>query len=140
LEQDPYVDVIKTHTGASSKLIGDPIEIFKNKKAAAKLLATKEMTVDTLGLVHGGFTFGLADYAAMLAVNHVNVVLASAQVKFVAPVKDGQTMIAEAVIVKNEGKKYEVDVNVKTGEKLVLTGTFICYILEEHVLKNDLTK
>ena len=123
------MDNVKTHKKASVKLIGKPIEIFEGKKATAELLATKEMTVDALELVHGGFTFGLADYAAMLAVNHSNVVLASAQVKFAAPVKQGETMIAEAVVIKNE-----VNVNVRIGERLVFTGTFICYILEKHVL------
>ena len=128
------MDNVKTHKKASVKLIGKPIEIFEGKKATAELLATKEMTVDASGLVHGGFTFGLADYASMLAVNHANVVLASAQVKFAIPVKQGETMIAEAVVIKNEGRKNEVNVNVRIGERLVFTGTFICYILEKHVL------
>ena len=128
------MDSVKTHKKASVKLIGKPIVIFEGEKATAELLATKEMTVDASGLVHGGFTFGLADYAAMLAVNHANVVLASAQVKFTAPVKQGETMIAEAAVIKNEGRKNEVNVNVRVGEKIVFTGTFICYILEKHVL------
>jgi len=43
------------------------------------------MAADARGLVHGGFTFGLADYAAMLAVNEPTVVLASAQTKLITP-------------------------------------------------------
>jgi acyl-coenzyme A thioesterase PaaI-like protein len=44
------------------------------------------MAADQRGLVHGGFTFGLADYAAMVAVNDPNVVLGAAEVRFLAPV------------------------------------------------------
>jgi acyl-coenzyme A thioesterase PaaI-like protein len=47
------------------------------------------MVVDAHGLVHGGFVFGLADYAAMLAVNDPNVVLGAAEARFLKPVRRG---------------------------------------------------
>jgi acyl-coenzyme A thioesterase PaaI-like protein len=80
------------------------------------------MAVDSFGLIHGGFTFGLADYAAMIAINHPNVVLVSAQIRFVAPVKIGETMRAHALVNKTEGKKSEVNVEVSVGEKKVFFG------------------
>ena len=48
------------------------------------------MAADGRGLVHGGFTFGLADFAAMCAVNDPNVVLGAATCKFLAPVQVGR--------------------------------------------------
>ena len=63
------------------------------------------MAADSTGLTHGGFTFGLADYAAMLAVNHPFVVLGSAQVKFTAPVRTGETMRAEAKVRPSRGRR-----------------------------------
>lgn len=50
------------------------------------------MKVDSHGLIHGGFLFGAADYASMLAVNDPNVVLASAEVRFLRPLKSGDTV------------------------------------------------
>jgi len=45
------------------------------------------MAVDQMGLVHGGFTFGAADFAAMAAVNDPNVVLVSSECRFFKPCK-----------------------------------------------------
>ncbi len=93
------------------------------------------MVVDRHGLVHGGFTFGLADYAAMLAINNPNVILSSAQVKFIAPVKMGDIMLAEANVKSQEGKKREVQVEVFVGKKIVFSGLFLTYVLDKHVLE-----
>ena len=92
------------------------------------------MAADDTGLVHGGFVFGLADYAAMLAVNHPNVVLGSADVKFLKPVRVGDILLATATIKSVKGKKQTVDVTVKNGNTGVLSGNFTCFILDAHVL------
>ena len=128
---------INTHEKISKRLVGRPIEVVRGMHAIVELNATNEMAVDLTGLTHGGFTFGLADYAAMLAVNHPNVVLGSAQVKFTAPVKTGDTMRAEATVTNINGKKSEVSVEVKVGEQKVFSGIFLCYSLETHVLEKS---
>jgi acyl-coenzyme A thioesterase PaaI-like protein len=128
---------IRTHVKISERLVGRPLEVTVGKKAVVELVTTVEMEADALGLTHGGFTFGLADYAAMLAVNHPNVVLGSAQIRFIAPVKTGDTIRAEATITNVDGRKSEVNVEVKVGEKKVFTGTFQCYSLEKHVLEKS---
>lgn len=125
---------IKTHERVSAGLVGSPVEVVDGKMAVARLETREEMAADSTGLVHGGFTFGLADYAAMLAVNHPYVVLGSAQVKFTAPVRVGETMTAEAKVTSTEGKRSEVSVEVKVGDRRVFTGLFTCYALEKHVL------
>lgn len=128
---------VKTHDKISSRLVGKPVEVETGVRAVAELMATQEMIADASGLIHGGFTFGLADYAAMLAVNHPNVVLGSAQTKFTAPVKVGEMMRAEATVAKIEGRKSEVNVEVKVGEQKVFTGTFLCFTLDKHVLNKS---
>ena len=94
------------------------------------------MCVDLNVLIHGGFTFSLADYAAMLAVNHPYVVLGSASVKFIAPVKKGEVMYAEAKVIRAEGRKTSVSVEVTANDKIVFNGEFICFSLDRHVLEN----
>ncbi|MFA5869469.1 MAG: hotdog domain-containing protein [Candidatus Bathyarchaeia archaeon] len=125
---------VKTHEGVSAGLVGSPVEVVDGERAIARLETVDEMAADQTGLVHGGFTFGLADYAAMLAVNHPHVVLGSAQVKFTAPVRVGETMTAEAKVTTVDGKRSDVSVEVKVGDRRVFTGTFTCYTLEKHVL------
>ncbi len=123
----------KTHLKTNTKLNGEPIEL-KEGYSKVKLTTTPDMVVDDKGLVHGGFAFSLADFAAMIAVNHPNVVLGGADVKFIAPVKEGDVLIAEANVTDSNGKKQIVDVNVKRENDVVFEGQFICFCLDEHVL------
>lgn len=125
---------IRTHDKISEALVGTPVEIVGGSRAVVELTATPEMEADASGLTHGGFTFGLADYAAMLAVNHPNVVLGSAQTRFLAPVATGDKMRAEATVKNMDGRKSDVNVDVTVEGKKVFTGTFQCYSLEKHVL------
>jgi len=125
---------IKTHHLAHQPLLGTPIEIIDGEKAVVKLVGIENMVVDDHGLVHGGFTFGLADYAAMLAVNDPNVVIVGANVSFVAPVQRGDVMIAEALVAEVRNKKRVVNVVINVRDKTVFRGVLTCFVLEKHVL------
>ena len=124
---------IRTHNKVSEKLVGKPV-LLKPNQSVIELKSCDEMVVDETGLIHGGFSFGLADYAAMLAVNHPYVVLGSAMIRFIAPVKLGETMIASAKVVEEDGKKRIVTVEVKVEEKIVLKADLTCFVLDSHVL------
>jgi len=123
---------VDTHQKISAKWVGEPVELSPGR-STARLVALPEMSVDERGLVHGGFTFGLADYAAMLAVNDPNVVLGATEVKFLAPVKVGDVMLAKAEVQQAAGKKRLVHCIVETDRK-IFEGVFTCYVLEKHVL------
>jgi len=124
---------IITHTKISEQLCGKALET-KEGFSRVELRTAAEMAADEQGLVHGGFVFGLADYAAMIAVNHPNVVLGAANVKFLKPVRVGQLVTAEARITEHKGKKYTVAVTAAAGEVLVFEGEFTCFVLDKHVL------
>jgi uncharacterized protein (TIGR00369 family) len=124
---------ILTHNKIDTKLCGQPVFV-KNGTSRIELLTDKTMSVDEQGLVHGGFIFGLADHAAMIAVNDPNVVLGSAQVKFIKPVRAGQIVIAEAKTETVEGKKHTVSVVAYIGDAKVFEGEFKCFVLEKYVL------
>ena len=124
---------IATHREIDRGLCGTPLNVAAGA-SRVELATTPQMAVDDKGLVHGGYVFGLADHAAMVAVNHPNVVLGSSEVKFLKPVKVGDTVTAEAVVSESSGKKQRVDVTVKKGDEAVFTGRFTCFILDRHVL------
>lgn len=124
---------ICTHTCTDKELCGTPVKVEEGYSIVS-METTKRMRVDDFGLVHGGFVFGLADYAAMIAVNHPNVVLGAAEVKFVKPVRVGENLMAEARLEKEEGKKQIVTVRVVRGDEVVFQGSFVCFVLEKHVL------
>jgi len=123
-----------THLQINSDIVGQ-IEYLSEGFARATLEATPVMASDEKGLIHGGFTFGLADFAAMAAVNDPLVVLGAASSTFLAPVRVGEVMVAEARRSHVEGKKHKVSVEVSTDKK-VFSGEFTCYVLKRHVLAN----
>jgi uncharacterized protein (TIGR00369 family) len=92
------------------------------------------MAADASGLVHGGVVFSLADYAAMIAVNHPNTVLGSADVRFVKPVRVGERLIAEATVEQRIEKKILVRVSVRREDDKVFNGLFTCFAPLRHVL------
>lgn len=122
-----------THLEISTRLVGELLTLHEGS-ASARLATTEEMAADDRGLVHGGFVFGLADYAAMLAVNDPNVVLGSADVRFTAPVKVGEEVIAKASVVETKGKKRRIEVTAHVGDREVLAGTLTAFVLPAHVL------
>src|SRR5579883_2053010 len=71
----------RTHLAIDARLVGHPVHLADGT-ALVRLETTKDMAADDRSLVHGGFVFGLADYAAMLAVNEPTVVLAAAHLTF----------------------------------------------------------
>jgi acyl-coenzyme A thioesterase PaaI-like protein len=123
-----------THRALSTRLCGELREL-RQGEAVVELQTSEDMRADELGLVHGGFVFGLADHAAMLAINDPLVVLGSAESRFVAPVAVGEALSAHARLRGVEGKKHIVDVEVWGPRELVFAGTFVCFVPREHVLR-----
>jgi acyl-coenzyme A thioesterase PaaI-like protein len=123
----------RTHLAIDQRLCGEPIELMEGSARVA-LETTSAMAADEAGLVHGGFVFGAADYAAMLAVNDPNVVLGAAEVRFSAPVKVGEKIIFEARVVETKGKKRVAEVKGAVGNREVLSGSLVTFVLDKHVL------
>ncbi len=123
----------RTHLGIHPDWVGR-VEHLEEGGCRARLATRPEMAADDRGLVHGGFTFGLADYAAMVAVNDPNVVLGSAQVRFTAPVRVGETLVAEARVAGTRGRRRDVSVVVRAGDRPVFEGTLSTFVLDRHVL------
>ena len=122
-----------THLQIDRALCGEPLHLAEGT-ASARLVATAAMAVDDRGLVHGGFVFGLADHAAMLAVNDPRVVLGSAEVRLLAPVRVGDEVVATAIRTAQSGKRHVLSISAKVGEREVMSGTMTAFVLDRHVL------
>ena len=119
--------------GSNHALCGKPLSV-KDGYSCVEMVTTPSMAADEKGLVHGGFIFGAADYAAMIAVNHPHVVLGASDVKFLKPVQVGQTVTATARVQEVKGKKYWVSVSVSRADEEIFQGMFTCFVLDRHVL------
>ena len=88
--------------------------------------ATLEMTVrDDMvnghAIGHGGLTFTLADSAFAFACNSYNrsTVAAAADIRFLAPTRLGDLLVAEAVERERTGRDGVYDVTVRCGDVVV---------------------
>ena len=124
---------IRTHHLIDQELCGQPVDLQPGF-CRVTLTTFSRMAADDRGLVHGGFVFGLADYAAMLAVNDPNVVLGAAAIKFLKPVSVGDQVSAEARVSEVKGRKHLIDVIVSKNEEPLLEGQLTCFVLDRHVL------
>ena len=122
---------MKTHAAIDRSLCGTPVALSPGH-AAVELATSPAMAADGSGLVHGGFVFGLADHAAMLAVNQPTVVLAAAECRFLKPVRAGATLRAEASVTASAPPKYTVRCVVMQGAEAVFDGEFRCVTPARH--------
>ena len=132
----PEGDNQKTHLSASVEFVGKVERMESGKNSRVSLTVNPKMAVDEKGLAHGGFAFGLADYAAMVAVNDPYVVLLSSQVRFLKPVIVGERLVAQAEITETDGKKRKVWCEVFNQDRQkVFEGEFLCLVLTQHLLE-----
>ena len=140
LELDDYREdeqnqvLLKTHEEISRNLSGD-IQKMEVGYVELKLTTTEEMIADDQGLIHGGFIFSAADFAAMAAVNERNVVLVGSDCQFLSPVKFGDEVYFTAKVRHKEGRKRNVHVTANVYDIKVFDGEFKTVITERHVLK-----
>ena len=125
---------LNTHQEVNTGLSGEIIKLERGY-VEVRLTTTPEMIADDVGLIHGGFIFSAADYAAMAAVNERNVVLVASDCQFLSPVKFHDEVNIIARVRHKEGRKRNVHV---TGHVLgikVFEGEFKTVVTDKHVLK-----
>ena len=127
---------VRTHAAIDHALCGTPVSVEPGR-AVVEFETTVRMAADAAGLVHGGFVFGLADHAAMLAVNEPNVVLVSADSRFLRPVRPGERLRAEATVTTATPPRYAVTCTVSRNGEPVFEGHFNCHVTRRHVLAKE---
>ncbi len=143
LELDDYREheagkvFLQTHQRINQELCGEIIKLEQGY-VEVSLRTTADMVADEIGLIHGGFIFGAADYAAMAAVNEKNVVLVGSDVQFLSPVKVHDIVNVVARVRHKEGRKRNVHVEAFVLDIKVFEGEFKTVITERHVLRLNL--
>jgi|CryBogDrversion2_1035201.scaffolds.fasta_scaffold04099_1 acyl-CoA thioesterase len=135
--QEDNTIYLNTHESINQDLCGE-IHKLELGYVEVELVTTEDMVADDMGLIHGGFVFSAADYAAMAAVNERNVVLVASECQFLSPVKLGDVVKIIAKVRHKEGRKRNVEVEAFVTEVKVFSGLFKTVITERHVLKLNL--
>jgi acyl-CoA thioesterase len=129
--------IIQTHEKVNPNLSGE-VSVMEKGYVELLLETTQDMLADDVGLIHGGFIFSSADYAAMLAVNEPNVVLVASDCQFLSPVKLYDEVKVVARVRHKEGRKRNVHVKAFVLDIKVFEGEFKTVITDKHVLKMKL--
>ena len=126
--------MLSTHEQVNNDLCGEVL-VLERGYVETRLRTIPEMVADDIGLIHGGFIFGAADYAAMLAVNEKNVVLVASTCQFLSPVKFHDEVKFIARVRHKEGRKRNINVEGYVLDIKVFEGEFKTVVTERHVLK-----
>ncbi|MDR0665246.1 MAG: PaaI family thioesterase [Helicobacteraceae bacterium] len=110
------------------------VEDIKDGYAKTRFIAVEDMSVDKRGLIHSGFVFSAANFAAAAAVNKSNVITATARCNFLAPLKIGDEVVFEANSLQTATRKRTVTVTGAIGKIKVFDGEFSLVITERHAL------
>ena len=134
---DVMQEKLYTHRRIKNTLSGNVIEIEKGY-AIVNLQTTQDMIIDELGLIHSGFIFSAADFAAAAAVNESNVVIIGSRTSFLAPAKLNDLIEFEAKAKFEDSRKREITVTGKIKEIKIFEGIFHAVVLEKHIFKTKI--
>ena len=92
--------------------------------APGRATVTMQVRVDMVNghaIGHGGFTFTLADSAFAFACNSYNrsTVAAACEIRFVAPTRLGDLLVAEAVERSRQGRDGVYDITVRRDDTVI---------------------
>ena len=110
---------------AASRALGIQLDEVAPGRARVRMTVRPDM-VNGHDIGHGGLTFALADSAFAFACNSYNrsTVAASCEIRFLAPTRLGDVLVASAAERSRSGRDGVYDVVVRSGDTVVaeLTG------------------
>ena len=105
---------------AASRALGMELVAVTPGRATVTMQVREDM-VNGHAIGHGGFTFTLADSAFAFACNSYNrsTVAAACEIRFLAPTRLGELLVAEAVERSREGRDGVYDITVRCDDTVV---------------------
>ena len=106
----------------TSQSLGIVLDEVRPGQATVRMTVGEDM-VNGHDIGHGGLTFTVADSAFSYACNSYNrrTVAAGAEIRFLAPTRRGDLLVATATERERKGRDGVYDVTVTVAEKVVAT-------------------
>lgn len=111
----------------TEEFIGQPVELELGKRGKSLLETTWAMGFERTGIVRGHHIFAQANSLAVALIDAPIALTGSAVVKFTAPVRVGDKIIAIAQVKSTDGKKATVAVESFVHERKVFEGDFVIF-------------
>lgn len=107
------------------------------EEVVTKFQATKQMISDENDIIHSGFIFNAASYAAMCLVNQTYSLIIKSEVQFLAPLEFGQEMTFIATMRHSNNKQCEVVVKGSLLDIKIFEASFYISIFDKQIFKLD---
>jgi acyl-coenzyme A thioesterase PaaI-like protein len=123
----------KAKSLTEQEIVGELLEVELDCEGLSLLETQADMGFKKSGIVRGHTLFAQANSLASAVVDADVVLTAEAEVKFISPVKVGERILAKAQVVAGEGRRKEIEVVIKTKERVVFRGRFVVHGVSKEV-------
>jgi len=134
----PDPEQLKTSPLINRSIVGYLEEVMEGE-AIIRLNCTEDMVADQKGLIHTGFMFSSANYAALLAVNEPNAITIVSKVNFLLPAVLNDEIIFKSHAMQTESRKRIVKVDGFIRDNKIFEAEFSIVIMERHILNMNLS-
>lgn len=121
-------------TSLKGELVGNIVKMTY-EEVITKFVPTKQMISDESNLIHSGFIFNAANYAAMCLVNQPHAITIGSEVEFLAPVEFEQEMMFLATVKQSNNKKFEINVKGTLLDIKIFEAIFHIAVFEKQLFK-----
>ncbi len=127
-------DDLQVCTSMPSNIVGELVELYRNK-AIVRFRPNERMIMDESKMIHAGFVFNAASFAAMAAINKKYSVLIASDVKFLAPIELGHEITFKAQAIQSDTKKCEVKVEGFLLDIKIFDSLFHIAVFDKKIFK-----
>ncbi|AKF94510.1 transcription factor FapR [Brevibacillus laterosporus] len=113
------------------EVIGEVIDLQLDDYGISVLEITEEHVFTRTQIARGHYIFAQANSLAVAVIDADVALTATARMRFIRPVKQGEKLVAKAVVRSTEGDESKVRVETKVQGENVFTATFRVFRIRE---------
>ena len=115
---------------ASHDMMGEILDLELGHTGISTLVVTPDMVFEKTHVARGHFIFAQANSLALAVMDAPAAVTGVANIKFKAPVREGERLIAKAEVIRTRANKNFIWVKTRSGTQEVFRAKFIMVSLE----------
>ena len=115
---------------ASHDMTGEILDLELGHTGLSTLVVTPDMVFEKTHVARGHYIFAQANSLALAVMDAPAAVTGVANIKFKAPVREGERLIAKAEVIRTRANKNFIWVKTRSGTQEVFRAKFIMVSLE----------
>jgi acyl-coenzyme A thioesterase PaaI-like protein len=119
------------------EVIGEVIDLQLDRSGVSILEIRNEHVFEKNGIARGHHLFAQANSLAIAIVDAEVALTASADIRFIRPVRLGEKCMAHAKVAQVQSSRVQVNVHTKVADETVFQGTFYVYRSEDGMLAKE---